>query len=211
MANAPYLRPGADIFGHPKYLLKRQILTFLGAKLRVYDPAGTQVLFIHQKAFKIREDIRVYADESMAHEILSIRARQIIDWSAAYDVFDNTTGTKVGAFRRKGWSSLVRDTWKVLDINDVQIGEITEDNMTLALVRRFLSNLVPQGYDMMMTSGKVADYAQRFNPFVYNMDIDFSMDRVGSLDRRLGLAAAILLATIEGRQGGGGITDLIPG
>lgn len=202
MSNAPYLRPGADIYGHNKYLLKRQLFSFLGSKLRVYDPAGNMVLFVHQKAFKLREDIRIYADETMAHEILSIKARQIMDFSAAYDVFDNTTGTKVGAFRRKGWSSMIRDTWKVLDINDVQIGEITEDNVTLALVRRFLSNLVPQGYDLMMTAGKVADFAQRFNPFVYHLEIDFGMDATGALDRRMGLAGAILLATIEGRQSG---------
>lgn len=160
------------------------------------------IFFVYQKAFKLREDIRLYSDESMAQEIISIRARQVIDWSAAYDVFDNTTGTKVGALRRKGWTSIVRDTWKVLDINDIEIGEITEDNMALALVRRFLSNLVPQGYDLKMSVGKVADFAQRFNPFVYHLEIDFSMDTTGALDRRLALASAVLLAAVEGRQAG---------
>lgn len=199
---APYLRPDNAAFSHQRYVLKRQFLSFLGAKLRVYDPAGNMVLFVQQKAFKLKEDIRIYSDESKAHEVLSIKARQVMDFSAAYDVLDSASGTKIGALRRKGWSSIVRDTWKVLDVNDIQIGEITEDNMTLALIRRFLSNLVPQGYDLMMNVGKVADFAQRFNPFVYHLDIDFGMDQTGALDRRLGLASAILLATIEGRQSG---------
>jgi hypothetical protein len=46
----------------------------------------------------------------------------------------------------------------------------------------------------------VADFKQRFNLFSYQLDVDFSMDTTRQLDRRLGVAAAILLAAIEGRQ-----------
>lgn len=201
MSNAPYMRPAVNIYGHFRYVLKRQLFSFPAAKLRVYDPAGNLVLYVQQAGFKLREDIRIYSDESKSNELLSIKARKIMDFSAAYDIFDSQSGQRLGAFRRKGWTSIVRDNWQMLDVNDMQVGEITEDNMTLAMVRRFLSNLVPQGYDLNMNAGKVADYAQRFNPFVYHLDIDFGMDRMGALDRRMGLAGAILLATIEGRQG----------
>src|SRR5436190_1977038 len=153
MENAPYTRPGADPFAHRNYMLKRQMFNFLGTKVRIYDPGGNMVLFIYRKAFKLREDIRVYSDESMANEILSFKAHKFIYFDAAYDMFETTTGRKVGVFRRKGWSSIVRDKWQVLDVNDVQIGEITEDNMTLALIRRFLTNLIPQGYDLTLTAG----------------------------------------------------------
>lgn len=200
MANAPYVRPGGDPFGQTSYLLKKQFIS-LGARIRIYDAGGNLALFVQQKAFKLKEDIRIYSDESMAQEILSIKARQIIDFSAAYDVVDTRTGTKVGAFRRKGWSSIVRDTWQVLDVNDMQIGEITEDSMLLATIRRFLSNLIPQGYDLnLMNGGKVADYAQKFNPFLYHLVIEFGMDQAKLLDRRMGLAGAVLLACLEGRQ-----------
>lgn len=199
----------AHAFAHQTYLLKRQFFKLLGANLRVYDPAGNMVLFVHQKAFKLREDIRVYADEAKTQEILTIKARQIIDFSAAYDVTDAISGIKVGALRRKGWTSILRDAWEVLDANDQPIAKITEDNMLLALIRRFLVNIVPQGYDMVtiepdpnLQGQKIADFAQRFNPFVYHLEIDFRMDSRGILDRRLGLGAAILLAAVEGRQSG---------
>jgi hypothetical protein len=47
----------------------------------------------------------------------------------------------------------------------------------------------------------VAAFTQRFNLFRYEVDLDFSTDLSHVLDRRLGLAAAVLLATIEGKQG----------
>ncbi|MCC7433239.1 MAG: hypothetical protein IT363_01035 [Methanoregulaceae archaeon] len=193
----------AHAFAHSHYLLKRQFFKLMGSNLRVYDPGGNLVLFVHQKAFRLREDIRVYTDESKSREILTIQARQIIDFSAAYDVTDALSGVKVGALRRKGWSSLLRDSWEILDAHDIPIGKVTEDNMTLAMIRRLLVNLIPQSYDVVATSGqKIADFHQRFNPFLYNLDIDFRMDTSGLLDRRLGLGAAVLLAAIEGRQSG---------
>ena len=45
-------------------------------------------MFSEQKMFRLREDIRVYSDESKSQEVLSIKARQILDFSAAYDVVD---------------------------------------------------------------------------------------------------------------------------
>jgi hypothetical protein len=46
----------------------------------------------------------------------------------------------------------------------------------------------------------VADLKQAFNPFSYQLNIDFSMDINKVLDRRLGIAAGVLLAAVEGRQ-----------
>jgi uncharacterized protein YxjI len=187
-------------FGHQKYLLKKRILVMLGAKLNIYDPSGNMMMVVQQKAFKLREDIRIYSDEGFTQEVLSIKARKIMDFSAAYDVVDPVRNEKVGVLRRKGWSSIVRDNWEVLDAMDVKRGEITEDNMMLALIRRLLTNLVPQNYDMVFDGTKVADFGQGFNPFAYHLNIDFSMDSGKKLDPRLGIAAAVLLATLEGRQ-----------
>ncbi|MBN8582202.1 MAG: hypothetical protein J0L96_16160 [Anaerolineae bacterium] len=187
------------IFQFNNYLLKRQVFALAG-KFRVFDPSGRLLLFSEQKMFKLREDIRVYADEAKTQEVLAIKARQIIDFSAAYDVVESATGQKVGAMRRKGLASMFRDEWEVLDVNDNVLGKLFEDSMGLALVRRFLTNLVPQNYDMTFGETRVGDYKQNFNPFTYELNLDFSMDTAGQLDRRLGIAAGILLAAVEGRQ-----------
>jgi len=78
-------------FAHTRYLLKRQVFALTG-KFRVYAPDGSLALFSEQKMFRLREDIRLYADEGKVQELLWIQARQIIDFSAAYDVVDSTTG-----------------------------------------------------------------------------------------------------------------------
>lgn len=188
-----------QIFQGNQYLLKRQVFALTG-KFRVFDTAGRLLLFSEQKMFKLREDIRVYADEAKTQEVLAIKARQIVDFSAAYDVIDSATGQKVGAMRRKGLKSILRDEWEVLDVNDNVRGVLVEDSMGLALLRRFLTNLVPQNYDMLFGETRVGDYKQNFNPFTYELNIDFSMDTAGQVDRRLGIAAGILLAAVEGRQ-----------
>ena len=187
------------IFQHQKYLLQRQVFAITG-KFRFYDPLGNLVMFSEQKMFKLREDIRVYADENKSQEVLSIQARQIIDFSAAYDVVDTAMNQKVGTLRRKGWSSILRDEWQVLDANDNQIGVLFEDSMGLALLRRFLlGSWLPQNYDIVFGEQRVADLKQRFNLFRYELDIDMSMS-MGQLDPRMGIAAGILLAAVEGRQ-----------
>ncbi len=189
----------SSAFDFNQYVLKRQFMA-LGGKFRVYAPGEKLVLYVEQKLFKIREDIRVYSDESKTQEVLTIKARQIIDFSAAYDVVDSATGQKVGAMRRKGLASILRDEWEVLDVNDNAVGKLFEDSMGLALLRRFLSNLIPQNYDLLIGTTRVADFKQNFNPFTYSLNIDFSMDTTKQLDRRLGLAAGILLAAVEGKQ-----------
>jgi uncharacterized protein YxjI len=188
------------IFQHNQYLLKRQVFALTG-KFRFYDPVGNLVMFSEQKMFRLREDIRVYSDEKKSQEVLMIKARQIIDFSAAYDVVDSVSGQKVGALRRKGLQSMLRDEWEVLDVGDNVIGKLFEDSMGMALLRRFLSNLIPQNYDIVIGENRAADLKQNFNPFTYQLNMDFSMDTARQLDRRLGIAAGILLAAIEGRQG----------
>lgn len=188
------------IFQHDRYLLKRQAFALTG-KFRYYDPLGNLVMFSEQKMFKLREDIRVFSDESKAQEVLQIKARQIIDFSAAYDVIDTAYNQKVGTLRRKGFKSMFRDEWEVLDTNDQVIGKLFEDSPGLAMLRRLLlGSLLPQNYDLTINDQRVADLKQRFNLFRYELDVDFTFDTANILDRRVGLAAGILLAAIEGRQ-----------
>lgn len=158
-------------------------------------------MYSHQKILHLKEDIRAYSDEGMSQELLFIKARKILDFSAAYDVTDSLTGEYVGALRRKGFQSLVRDEWHVLNVSGQQIGLMIEDDLTQALLRRFLLGwLLPQNYDILVGQQRAADLRQQFNPFRYVLEIDFRMDPGNQLDRRLGIAAALLLGTVEGKQ-----------
>jgi len=187
-------------FSWSSYLLKRQVLALTG-KLRFFNPNNDLVLYVEQKMFRLREDIRVFADEGKSQELLLIQARNIIDFSAAYDVIEAGNGQKVGTLRRKGLRSMLRDEWDVLDSADQPLGMLFEDSLGQALLRRFLlGSLLPQNYDITIGELRVADLRQKFSLFGYQLNLDFSMDTSNRLDRRLGVAAGILLATIEGKQ-----------
>jgi hypothetical protein len=183
-----------------EFTIRRKILTVFGAKFHIYNAAGNLLGFCKQKAFRLKEDIRVYSDETMSDERLVIKARSAIDFSAAYDVVDSREQRKIGALRRKGFKSMFRDEWQVLDENDHEVGTIREDNAWMALFRRYLSNLIPQSFHLQDLQGQdLATFKTHFNPFVHRMTVSVFPD--GPLDAMLILAAGILLVAVEGRQG----------
>lgn len=191
----------ADRFEHPTYLIRKKVLQMFGSTLHIYGPDGDLVLYAKQKAFKLKEDIRLYTGEDMQTEILTIKARQVLDWGATYDVYDAALGQKVGALRRKGLKSIIQDEWIILDDQDRELGLIQEDSMALALVRRFVLGFLPQSFEARIAGAPICTFRQNWNPFVRKIMIDFSGDPQRVLDRRLGLAAGILLNLIEGKQG----------
>jgi len=187
-------------FQYDHFLLKKQVFALTGI-LRIYNPQDMLVLYCQEKFLKLKEDIRIYSDESKSRELLNIHARQIIDFSAYYDVFDSQISDKVGGLRRKGFRSLMQDEWEVFDPQEHLIGVLKEDSLNQALLRRFLlGRLLPQNYDLNIGTELVAGYKQRFHLFRYELKIDFQMDTGNKFDHRLGLCAAILLAIFEGRQ-----------
>ena len=188
------------IYQLPHYLLKRQVFSFTGT-FRLFDDYGRQLMYSRQKMFKLREDIRVYSDENRTQELLYIQARSAIDFSASYDIYDSLEQVKVGVLRRRGWQSMVRDAWEILDPWDRPVGILQEDSQGRALLRRFLlGSLLPQDYDLLINNTRVADFKQRFNIFRYEMDLFLQENTQGWLDPRLAISLVILLAAIEGRQ-----------
>jgi hypothetical protein len=190
----------APAFAHDRFHARRKFFTLVSPQFYLYDLDDNIIAYVKQKAFKLREDIRVYADESMTYELLRIKARSILDFSVAYDVEDAATGQKLGALKRRGWKSLLRDEWILMDANDRDLVRIREESTLLATLRRFLTNLIPQSYIFEMNGQPLGTAAQRFNPFVFKMDVDLTDDVGRRLDRRLAAAAVVLLMAVEGRQ-----------
>ena len=195
-----------DYITKENYVVRKKILKIFGGAFHVYDPMGEVVMYSKMKAFKLKEDLRIYTGEDMETELLTIKARNVIDLGATYDVVDAVSGEQVGALRRKGLKSMLKDEWLILDANDNEIGKVFEDNMGLALIRRFvggglLSALMPQKYHVEMGESEVAYFMQNRNPYVYKLSLDLTHDPEGKLDKRLAMAAGILMAGIEGKQG----------
>jgi len=186
------------------FLLRRKFLKIFGQSFHVYDGNDQVCFFAKLKAFKLKEDIRIFADTDQQNELLRIQARSVIDFGATYDIIDSAQDLKLGALRRKGLKSILRDSWLILDVNDEEIGTLTESGSGgLALLRRlggFGTLIMPQTFSVEVNGQQVASFRQRRNPFIAKLDLDFSMDSQQVLDRRVGIAAAILIGAIEGRQ-----------
>lgn len=183
---------------HNHYTLRKKVLKLFGASFHIFDESGNLCFFVNQKAFKLREDIRIYRDEAKTEELLVIKARHIVDFSAVYDVIDARTNETLGALKRRGMKSMIKDEWIIMDNADREIGRIKEDNMGLALLRRFITALIPQTFEGTVGDTPVFTFRQRFNPIVLKMDLDFTDNQL--LDQRIGICAAVLLGAIEGRQ-----------
>jgi uncharacterized protein YxjI len=199
-----------DIHPGESYMIRRKVFKIFGAAFHIYDPAGNVVGYCKQKAFKFKEDLRVYTDESCTTELMVIKARSILDFGATYDVTLGT-GQSLGSLRRKGMTStFLRDHWLIYTPDNRQIAEITEDGSFLAFARRFIelvAALSPQTFTIKRTTGgaegqEIAKFRQHFHLFVYKLSVTVAADDP-ELDDLVILAAGCLIAAIEGRQSGG--------
>ena len=60
-----------------QYVAKKALFSFLGNTFRIFDTTGGLQFYIKQKAFKLKEEINVFADEQQAEKRLTIKARGI--------------------------------------------------------------------------------------------------------------------------------------
>jgi hypothetical protein len=197
-----------ELYLHDTFVARRQVFKIFGGAFHIYADDGRLLAYSRQKAFRLREDIRVYADTAMAQELLHIQADRIIDWSAAYQVYDGQTGEHYGTLRRKGWKSMFRDHWEILDDAGTIRGRVVEESGNWAFLRRMIdwaALLFPQTYLIEIGDEAVGVMRQQFNPFVHRFSVDLTHDAEGLLPRPLAVAAVVLLLAIEGRQQGGGL------
>lgn len=191
-----------------QYTIRRKFFKLFGAAFYIDDASGATIGYCKQKAFRIREDIRIYTDESCSKELIRISTKSILDISGTYEVFDSAS-RKVGSVRRKGLkSSFVQDEWDLAGADDRPVGTLREDSAFKGLLRRYVdlaSLLLPQSYHLTTASGQeLAVFRQHFNPLLFRMGVAIR-DAGGpgvddGPDELLILAAACVVAAIEGRQ-----------
>lgn len=198
--------------GREIYTIRRQVFRLFGAGFDISGPGGAPVGYCEQKAFKLREDLRIFTDRTKSQELLRMKARQIIDFSATYDV-SLPTGEALGSLRRKGLSStLIRDSWEVLDANGYVIARLMEDSTIMAIGRRFLPAVAlffPEKFELRRVGPDglpdknaplIATFRTHFNLFIYRLSITIHSEDA-ALDDLMLLATGSLLAAVEGRQG----------
>lgn len=98
----------------------------IARQLSVRDSNQRLLMYVKQKAFKLKEAITLYEDEEQTRPLYRIAADRVIDFSATYDITD-AAGAYVGAIRQKGMKSLWRSTYEIVR-GDELVFTVREEN-----------------------------------------------------------------------------------
>jgi len=85
----------------------------IAPQIFVTDASGQPLLYVRQKAFKLKESITVFADEGQTRALYRINADRVIDFGARYIIEDAASGATLGAVRRRGLRSIWRAHYEV--------------------------------------------------------------------------------------------------
>ncbi len=91
------------------------------------DSSGKTIAYVRQKMFKLKEDISVYNDDTKSRLEYQIKADKWLDFSTAYAFF-NREGKEFGKVVRKGWKSLWKAHYEIIDQHQKQQYVINEQN-----------------------------------------------------------------------------------
>jgi hypothetical protein len=91
------------------------------------DANGKVVAYVRQKIFKFKEDIEIFSDETRSKVVYRIKADRWLDFSAAYSFYD-AEGNVFGKIARKGWKSLWKTNYHIIDEKEKKQYELNEGN-----------------------------------------------------------------------------------
>ena len=169
-------------------------------------PAGPPIAYVRQKKLAIKEHIRFCADENETQELFHIQAQTWLDTgSARYDVVDAQDG-KIGLLHHVFGKSLLRTTWNVLNAADEEVAVAQERSQAMAILRRGIDfvpdvgGLIPIPYNFdILAGGQVIGTMDRKFQLRDRYVLDLTGDPDKKLDRRLAIALAIGLDTLQNR------------
>ena len=168
------------------------------------EPAGPPAAYVRQKRMAIKEDVRFYADEAETQELFRIKARSVFDFGGArYDV--HAGGEHLGVLEHRFRASLVRSTWTVRGPHEDVVLTAHERSVPLAVARRLVDFVpygewvpIPYNFDFVV-DGRVVGSLNRKLQLRDRYVLDLSGDGEKRVDRRLAIALAIGLDTLQNR------------
>jgi hypothetical protein len=168
-------------------------------------PAGPPIAYVRQKKLAIKEDIRFYADEAESQELFRIKARSVLDFGGSkYDVF--AEDQRIGVLWHKFRESLLRSTWHVGGSDEQELAIARERSTAGAIGRRVVDFVpyvgefvpIPYNFEILMNGAVVGGMDRKFKVRDQYV-LDLSGDRERKLDRRLAIALAVGLDTLQNR------------
>ena len=110
---------------------------------------------------------------------------------------DSQSGELIGILKRKGWKSMLKDEWKILDANQNEIGKIREQGGLVWFLRRFIIRAIPYKYFIEIGGQDVGTVTEKFQIIGDTYIIDISQSN-GMIDPRLAVAIGLMMDIGEG-------------
>lgn len=115
-------------------------VTTLANDFTATDSNDTVVAYVRQKMFKLKEDIQIFDSRNKSKILYSIKADRWLDFSAAYSFYD-TEGNEFGKVVRKGWKSIWKAEFHIMDSSGNTKYSIREDNPWIRVADSLLGGI----------------------------------------------------------------------
>lgn len=171
---------------------------------------GAMVAFAQQKRFAFKEAFTMYADDSKQQISFTVKARQVLDFGARYDVTD-TDGKLLGTIGKAFKSSLLRSTWHIFapGIEDKPLLVVQERSQALAIFRRVwdfvpyigdIPFLLKYHFDMSdPDNGQVAATYEKTTLWRDHYKLSVVGGGAEAIDPRVLMSMGVLLDAMQGR------------
>lgn len=111
----------------------------LAPQISVTDSSGNLVYYVKQKAFKLKEEITIFADAQQSQAVYKINADRVLDFSARYH-FTDLSGISLGSVKREGMKSLWKSHYNISD-GEGSTMTIREENPWVKVLDGLFSNI----------------------------------------------------------------------
>lgn len=188
--------PQTGIWFQSYYRIRKKVIA-IANQYWIEDQRGITLGYTKQKLIRLKEDIRIYTDESMAHELFKIRQEQVVDMWGTFAVIDTATNVVLGKLKRKALAQVGKDEYLLLDFNGQTVGRVAESSGR-GLARKYLpgGKLVPEHVFVEFNGQQVAEIKQQFKVIGDIWEVDCSRVPL-QFDRRTLLACMIIMGIIE--------------
>ena len=123
-----------------RYPLSLTFKTFAFApQITVRDAAGELRMYVKQKAFKLKEQVTVFADEQQTQPLYYMQADRVWDIRARYH-FTDANGNPIASIKRQGARSIWRARYDI-EVNGQVVLTIQEENPWIKVADALLTEI----------------------------------------------------------------------
>ena len=176
-------------------------LLALNPQVKVTDAAGQTVLYVKEKAFSMKININIFADEGQKQQLYHVQAEKAFGMNIPFDI-TTPAGALVAKVLRPTMVSMWKATYQISDSVGQELGVVNEENPWLKVLDSALSDIpfvhtfINPGY-IVSLRGQPALYLKKQPSLV---DRTFRLEKRAELseaDERLLLPAVLLAMMME--------------